>query len=114
MIRMALKSAQTDGIAIEAGAAFDWTAGPSKPRAVNWDGAVLWAHRFPGWLTSLPHILSQLGVNSFWWYRFTIGFDQGRVLAILDDDLREIGRDEVSALGLKIAREFGLHRKAAR
>lgn len=48
-----------------------------------------------------------LGVDRGWFYRFTIGFDQGRALSVLHPEtLIEIGKDSVSLAALRIRREF--------
>lgn len=107
-IRKALRACVKAGIAIERGFCFDWPGGvDGMPRAVNWMGAVLWmagASRSP---TLFADLCRTLDIDHAWFYRFSIGFDNGRALSILHPEtLLEIGKDGVSADGLRIMREF--------
>lgn len=119
-IREAIAYAKADGIKIEAGACIDWVHGSwpnqcakDKPRAVSWSGAVLWAHRQDPPDFSFARLRTLLSMpDAFWFHRFTIGFDQGRVLSILDPKTSlEIAKDEVSVLGVQLAKEVGARRR---
>jgi hypothetical protein len=109
LILSSIQSCLSQGIAIEPGACFDWT-GPdyfAKPRAVNWAGAVLLANKDKIKDFSFGSLLSLLSVDRSWSYRFMIGFDQGRVLSILDaKSLKEIRKDDVSMLGFDVRKVF--------
>ena len=108
LIRQVLETARASRIRIARGACFSWIHGQVTPEAVNWAGAVLWMNRdkiVPDYSTS--RLLKLCGGDLFWFYRFSLGFDQGRVLAITDPETeREIRKDEVSLDGLRMAREF--------
>ena len=111
-IQDALEKCVQEGILVERGACFDWVGGKDKkPRAVNWPGAVLWIHRneIPDY--SAKTLGKFLGIDRMWFYRFTIGFDQDRILSVLDPCssacwVKEIGKDEISSLGRKMCRMF--------
>ncbi len=112
VIQKALEKVETEWIRVAAGPCFDWVGrADGKPYAVNWAGAVLWAHRRPLVELSTRYLFTVLDIDAFWFYRFTIGFDQGRVLSVLDHTMKEVGKDEVSAAGVRIAKEAGIKRK---
>jgi hypothetical protein len=51
-------------------------------------------------------VLPILKVDGFWLRRFLLGFDRGHRVLFLDDDLKVVGQDDVSLLGIKLAKEF--------
>lgn len=100
-----------EGIKIEPGACFTW-CGCGVPNAVNWAGAVLWVHRQDPPDFSAKRLATVLNIDRFWFYRFSIGFDQGRPLSILDPEtMKEVAKDETSVLGQRIAKEAGIKRR---
>lgn len=56
----------------------------------------------------LPTLCAILGVDSFWLHRFMMGFDRNHQIKFTsgDDGDHTETLDEVSGLGIKIAREF--------
>lgn len=117
VIRGSLELCQLDGIQIERGPCFCWAgkSGAGEPLAVNWAGSVLWIHRGSSLAyidTSYSQLVELLDVDLFWYYKFSMGFDRGRPISIVDKETeREIRKDEVGLEGLRIAREFILPRK---
>lgn len=107
-VTLALEKARGDGITVKPGASADWSGGANAiPRAVNWAGAVLWSADTTRANWTFQRVLEILGVDAAWYYRMTIGFDQGRVLSIVDPKTSEvIGQDSVSAFGRRMRREF--------
>lgn len=113
LIHRALEQAVAEGIKIESGATFDWVHGTwpnqytnGRPRAVNWMGAVLWVTRQDPPDFSFRRLKTLLGIDFFWFYRFSYGFNQGRALSVLDPEtLREVEKDHVSQLGARTAKD---------
>ena len=69
---------------------------------------VLWHLRDEGQVdTSYQRLVALLDIDLFWLYRFSLGFDQGRAISIIDPvTYREIRRDEVGLEGVRIARGY--------
>lgn len=106
------------GIRVVRGAAFNWTGSNlNEPLACNALGAVLWCAgavnvaerkselRHPNpWST----LCTLLGVDAFWLYRFTIGWDQQTQLIVYYEGPNKtlIPRDdEISRQAMKISKE---------
>lgn len=71
--------------------------------AVSWSGAVL-RRVAPRAEWSGGLLAATLDVDMHWIYRFSIGFDQGRLLYIVDDEFKVVGTDSVSREGLRLVR----------
>lgn len=104
----AIEKAASDGIAIRRGASFDWTSSscPGFPSACNATGAVLWAAGEAAKPRQMRTLYSLLDCDSGWLYRFWIGFNQNHQLMILDQQDRIVGQDEVSKLGIRLAKKY--------
>ncbi len=82
IVEASIAYTQSQGILLVRGPSFDITQGTIQ--ACGWDGAVLLCHRLddghhrPGWLKKLCAVL---GKDSYWFWRFNYGFNQGRALS---------------------------------
>lgn len=105
LIDAALEDARRAFIVIRPGACANW--GPIRnarvPMAVSWSGAVL-RRVAPRAEWSGGLLAATLDVDMHWIYRFSIGFDQGRLLYIVDDEFKVVGTDSVSREGLRLVR----------
>ncbi len=110
IIREAITNVRAKGIRIQPGAMIDWTGEGGTPVSCDALGAVALHHdiaskSFPsGWLKKLCTIL---GEDTFWVYRFCMGFDRKYQILIIEDERSKVTRDEVSALGIRLRKEFG-------
>ncbi len=115
LLEEAILQAQSKGILIRRRALFDWTAGYDKPVACCALGAVL-LHLGKENLVKkefdkswLDVVCSYLGVNSFWIYRFCIGFDNNNQITFTTVDKNGKERqekDEISKLGIRLAAKY--------
>lgn len=114
----AIESVASEGIKIRRGACFDWTQyiqgspTPIKtntPTSVNATGAVLWFNKREeciGQANELKLLCNLLDVDTWWLYRFWMGFDRNFLIQIMDDDNKIIGQDEISKLGISLAKKY--------
>jgi len=115
MIEAALCEVQSRGITITRRALFNWCnpdgTWSDTPVACDALGAVLIANNkaspgFPkGWLSDICRILN---TDTYWLWRFWLGFDNGTPLIIIicKDGSEERREDSVSKLGVKMAKKF--------
>jgi hypothetical protein len=128
LIEEAIQHAQSRGIQITGGGAiFDWCCHDNRydshwataPISCNALGAVLLKlgkqnmakeEFHPDWL---PTVCQHLGVDPFWVNRFVLGFDYGtQVYLIVTKDGKDIRiKDDISPIGLKLARKYIAGRK---
>lgn len=102
-----------DGIAIRCGATFDWTDSSkpiplrcTPPSACNATGAILWAAGEADRPNQMKTLGRLLGVDSWWLYRFWMGFNQNHQLMVIDQNDKIIGVEEVSKLGIRLAKKY--------
>lgn len=105
-IRRAIADARADGLSIVRGGGAAFTNGPNGTEAVDATGAVLYSCGVysldRGWLAVL---CDALDVDSFWLWRFWMGWDRDTALTRIDDDGRE-HVDDVSTWARKLGREL--------
>jgi hypothetical protein len=105
-IRQAIEAARADGLRIIRGGGAAFTNGQNGIEACDATGAVLYSLGVysldRGWLAVL---CDALDVDSFWMWRFWMGWDRDTVLTRIDDDGREHA-DDVSAWARKLGREL--------
>jgi hypothetical protein len=114
VIREALENARTSGICLVRGPCFTWrgASGEGIPVAVNWAGAVLWTSRCSKGGSDAPdystaRLLTLVNGDLAWFYRFSLGFDQGRALSVVDPKTgHELHKDADGLDGLRLAKEF--------
>lgn len=114
----AIESAASEGIKIRRGASFDWTQyvqGSSTPietntpTSVNATGAVLWVNgreECIGQSNQIKILCNLLDVDTWWLYRFWMGFDRNYLVQIMDHEMKIIGQDEISKLGISLAKKY--------
>lgn len=114
LLEEAIVFAKSLGVAINrGGAVFDWGNNYNDlPKSCDAIGAILLKtgkqdlakQGFKkGWL---KEVYDYLGVNSFWIYRFCIGFDVGHQILIIKtmkDNSEKTEKDDISELGIKLA-----------
>jgi hypothetical protein len=114
-IEEAIVHCQGRGISLVRGPTFDYTGPSGNIIACGWDGAVLLRHQKegiygqPGWLRELCLLL---GEDTYWWWRFHYGFNQGRALQFYREDdngKRTWFTDKVSETAMKLARRYRLY-----
>ena len=115
LIRVSLDAIKHGGIIrIVRGPCFVWRgkSGEGIPEAVNWSGAVLWYARCSKGGSDAPdystaRLLTLVSGDLAWFYKFSLGFDQGRALSVVDPKTgHEIRKDEDGLDGLRLAKEF--------
>lgn len=89
-------------IKITSGPCFNWNSDCGYPKSVNWAGAVMWVLR----IRTYKELLKFLHIDEFYYYRFNMGFNQRHLLAILNKDDHEIGKDQLSICGLRLAKQY--------
>lgn len=104
-ITEALRQAQSKNIVIDHGACSTIINNGNVVK-VNWLGACELYFQ----TNVVSEVLQHLNEDWTWFYRFNLGFNQGRHLDVLDKDNHVIGPDTVSQSAVKLAREFGLFR----
>lgn len=109
--------AAAQGIRIVRGALFDWTGpDPLKPIACDGLGAVMWCMGHvdvsKSWPDRAPRPFSTVGqilrVDSFWLYRFCIGWDNWHRLIVYTegkDGTLIPHDDDVSFMAIKLSKE---------
>lgn len=109
----AIEKAMADGIAIRRGATFNWTDSSkpiplrcAPPSACNATGAILWAAGEAEKPKQMKTLCSLLEVDSWWLYRFGMGFNQNHQLMVIDQNDKVISVDEVSKLGIRLAKKY--------
>lgn len=114
----AIEFAVSEGIKIRRGVCFDWTqyiqGSPIPittyiPTSVNATGAVLWFNKKEecfGQFGEIKTLCNLLDVDTWWLYRFWMGFDRNFLIQIMDDDNKIIGQDEISKLGMSLAKKY--------
>lgn len=111
ILELSIAYCRTRGITIVRGPCFDNAQGV---RACNWAGAVLLyysvddGHLRPGWLRKLCDVL---GKDTYWFWRFNYGFNQGRALQIYTEEggKRVWHTDKVSESGSDLAHRYLLY-----
>ena len=117
LIETALTEVKSQGVKIKRRILFNWNSpdGTLSDIPIECDslGAVLIAHNkaspgFPkGWLKTVCDILE---TDTYWLWRFWMGFDNGHPLTIIVKNTttgkEERKEDTVSKLGVKMARKF--------
>jgi len=102
---------QSKGIALVRGPCFEMT---DRVLACNWAGAVLLyhgeddGHLHPGWLRKLCALL---GKDTYWFWRFNYGFNQGRPLQAYTEENGKLvwHTEKVSESGNQMARHYRLY-----
>lgn len=111
-IEAAICQVKSQGIKIRPRALFNWCGSdPNTPIECDALGAVLIANNkaspgFPkGWLKAVCDLLD---TDTYWLWRFWMGFDNGYPLTIIicKDGKEERREDSVSKLGVKMAKKF--------
>lgn len=104
----AIEKASADGILIRRGATFDWTSSSRAgfPSACNATGAILWVTGEATKPRQMKTLYNLLDCDSGWLYRFWMGFNQNHQLMILDQQDNIVGQDEVSKLGIRLAKKY--------
>lgn len=117
IIEQSIKTAKSMGVVIVRGPIFIWGSG-DVPKGCDCSGAVLLVknkaiREFPnGWLKEL--CIDILGKDTYWWWKFSYGFNQGRPIDLYTEDgkgKRIYFQDEVSKSGFKLAKKVGLYLK---
>ena len=118
IIEQSIKTAQEMGVRIIRGPLFIFEN--KKVIGCDCSGAVLVAYGkaqdhingFPeGWLAEL--CVDILGKDTYWWWRYSHGFNQGRTLELYKEDKgkRIYFDDDVSADGARLAKKLGLYKR---
>lgn len=119
IIEESIETAKKQGVRIVRGPLFSWNG--DKIEACDCFGAVLIAHGravkgFPeGWLKEL--CVDILGKDTYWFWRFNYGFNQGRPMEVFREDKDSSGKkrrtyvkDDVSDAGSRLAKKLGLYK----
>jgi len=112
IIETAIAHCQARGIVLVRGPCFDVTC--EGVVACNWAGAVLLQHNpddghlHPGWLRKLCDVLEK---DTYWFWRFNYGFNQGRALQVYTEEGgKQIWHtDKISESGNRLARRYRLY-----
>lgn len=114
LIAQAIERTRAEGILIRRGAHFDWTIPvvggiPIRsvtPTSCNATGAVLWAAGRATEPHQLKILCDLLDVDTWWLYRFWVGFDRNHQILIMDEDNKITGQDEISKMGIRIGKKY--------
>jgi hypothetical protein len=113
-IRTACERAKEKGLRIHQGPWFEWSGGKVvgccaigavllEAGKINPEGEPdLETSVNPGYVKAA---CQTLGVNASWLYRFWMGFDRGYQIMLIDDKEKE-SKDDISAFGIQLRREF--------
>lgn len=109
MIEEAIDYCIGKGIEIVRGPGLDRSSG--RIEACGWYGAVLIYNKKidilfkPGWLKEICEILEK---DTYWFWRFGYGFNQGRILEVYTEKLGEKiwHKDKVSEQGMRLGKKY--------
>jgi hypothetical protein len=115
IIEESIQIAQNMSVRIVREPLYIWGHG-DLPEGCDCFGAVLIAHGKafrdfpPGWLKEL--CVDILGKDTFWWWRYNYGFNQGRALELFKEDggSRIYFEDDVSKNAARLAKKLGLYK----
>lgn len=116
MIQGSIDYCKEQGIEIRLGSIFSLIGRGylARPVSCDWAGAIMIKNGlplrfYPGWLKEVA--VDILGKDTYWFWRYNYGFNQGRVLDVWREEggKRIYYEDEVSKEGLRLAKRNGLY-----